>query len=284
MSSAIAQPRLGGHILVDNLIAQGVDLVFGVPGESFLAVLDGFYAAAGQDPLHHLPQEGGAANMADAYGKLTGKPGICMVTRGPGATNASIGVHTAFQDSTPMILFIGQVGGDFVDREAFQEIDYRQMFGRWRNGRRRSTAPTRFPNTSVTRSTSRRRVAGTRGSRSARRHADDDVQRGRRGPAISACRRRHRPGDIALLAQMLEAPKGRRRARRQRLETEGARRHPRFAEAWQLPVGCAFRCQDLFDNSHPQYMGDVGIGIARSSRRGSGKPTWCWRSGRGWAR
>jgi len=100
MSSASVQPRLGGHILVDNLIAQGADVVFGVPGESFLAVLDGFYAR--QDDIRFIicRQEGGAANMADAYGKLTGKPGICMVTRGPGATNASIGVHTAFQDST----------------------------------------------------------------------------------------------------------------------------------------------------------------------------------------
>ena len=120
--------RLGGRILVDQLRVHGVDLVFGVPGESYLAVLDA---------LHDVPeiryivcrQEGGAAMMAEAHGKLTGRPGIAFVTRGPGATNASIGVHTAFQDSSPLLLFIGQVGNDFVEREAFQEIDYRRMFG-----------------------------------------------------------------------------------------------------------------------------------------------------------
>jgi acetolactate synthase-1/2/3 large subunit len=119
--------RSGGQILVDGLQIHGVDIVFGVPGESYLAVLDALHDA----PIRFVTnrQEGGAAFMAEAYGKMTGRPGICLVTRGPGATNAAIGVHTAFQDSTPMILLIGQVGGDFVEREAFQEIDYRRMFG-----------------------------------------------------------------------------------------------------------------------------------------------------------
>src|SRR5438045_5733808 len=121
--------RTGGQVLVDALKGHGVDMAFAVPGESYLAVLDALHDASNQIRLVTCRQEGGAATMADAYGKLTGKPGICMVTRGPGATNASIGVHTAFQDSTPMVLFIGQVGGDFVDREAFQEIDYRRMYG-----------------------------------------------------------------------------------------------------------------------------------------------------------
>lgn len=102
-------PRLAGHALVEALIAQGVDTVFGVPGESYLAVLDGFHEHAASIRFIACRQEGGAAFMAEAQGKLTGKPGICFVTRGPGATNASIGLHTAFQDSTPMILFIGQV-------------------------------------------------------------------------------------------------------------------------------------------------------------------------------
>src|SRR5512145_2932593 len=115
--------------LVDALLAQGVDHVFCVPGESYLAVLDALHDARDAIKLVVARQDGGAAYMAEAYGKLTGKPGICFVTRGPGATNASIGVHTAFQDSTPMILFIGQVGTDFVEREAFQEMDYRRMFG-----------------------------------------------------------------------------------------------------------------------------------------------------------
>src|SRR3954468_2841581 len=121
--------RPAGHALVEALIAQGVDTCFGVPGESFLAVLDGFHEHRGRIRFIANRQEGGGAFMADAQGKLTGRPGICFVTRGPGATNASIGVHTAFQDSTPMVLLVGQVAADQRDREAFQELDYRQMFG-----------------------------------------------------------------------------------------------------------------------------------------------------------
>ena len=120
--------RLGGHILVDALVTEGVDLVFGVPGESYLAVIDGLQERNGIRTVM-CRQEGGAAMMADAYGKLTGRPGVCMVTRGPGATNASAGVHVAFQDSTPMGLLVGQVARWMVEREAFQEIDYRRMFG-----------------------------------------------------------------------------------------------------------------------------------------------------------
>ncbi|MDB5926421.1 MAG: thiamine pyrophosphate-binding protein, partial [Betaproteobacteria bacterium] len=121
--------RSGAQLLVDALKVHGVDMAFGVPGESYLAVLDSLYDARDQIKFVICRQEGGAANMADAYGKLTGRPGICFVTRGPGATNASLGIHTAHQDSTPVILFIGQVGNDVVEREAFQEIDYRRMYG-----------------------------------------------------------------------------------------------------------------------------------------------------------
>jgi len=121
--------RTGGQILVDQLKIHGADLAFCVPGESYLAVLDALYDAREQIKLITCRHEAGAANMAEAYGKLTGKPGICFVTRGPGATHASIGLHTAFQDSTPMILFIGQVARDQSEREAFQEIDYRRMLG-----------------------------------------------------------------------------------------------------------------------------------------------------------
>src|SRR3954470_21809954 len=121
--------RTGGQILVDQLLLHGADTAFCVPGESYLEVLDALFDARDRFRLINARHEAGAANMAEAYGKLTGKPGICMVTRGPGACHASAGVHTAFQDSTPMILLIGQVGRDMIDREAFQEIDYRQMFG-----------------------------------------------------------------------------------------------------------------------------------------------------------
>ena len=120
--------RTGGQILVDCLLKQEVDLAFCVPGESYLAALDALHDVSGQVKLIVCRQEGGAAIMAEAHGKLTGRPGICFVTRGPGATNASTGVHTAFQDSTPMILFIGQVARDVRHREAFQEVDLAAMF------------------------------------------------------------------------------------------------------------------------------------------------------------
>src|SRR5256885_13403887 len=121
--------RRGGRVRVDALKAHGVDMAFAVPGESYLAVLDALHDASNQIRLIPCRQEGGAAYMAEAYGKLTGKPGICLVTRGPGATNASVGLYTAFQDSTPMILFIGQVAREQEEREAFQEVDFRRMFG-----------------------------------------------------------------------------------------------------------------------------------------------------------
>src|SRR5690349_17342940 len=119
----------GGQIVVQSLLAQGVDRIFCVPGESHLAVLDALYDVRDRIQLVVCRHESGASNMAEAHGKLTGRPGIALVTRGPGATNASIGIHTAFQDSTPAILLVGQVDRAFAEREAFQEIDYRRMFG-----------------------------------------------------------------------------------------------------------------------------------------------------------
>src|SRR3954469_7773362 len=124
-----ALSRTGGQLLVDALKVHGVDMAFGVPGESYLSVLDALYDAQDQIKFIICRQEGGASNMAEAYGKLTGRPGICFVTRGPGATNASIGLHTAFQDSTPLILFIGQIDTEYTEREAFQEVDYSVFFG-----------------------------------------------------------------------------------------------------------------------------------------------------------
>src|SRR5688500_15038038 len=121
--------RHGGRILADALAAQGVKLAFGVPGESYLPVLDGLHDLRDKLAFIVCRQEGGASYMAEAYGKLTGEPGVLFVTRGPGATNGAIGVHTGFQDSTPMVIFIGQVPNEFAEREAFQEIDYRRMYG-----------------------------------------------------------------------------------------------------------------------------------------------------------
>src|SRR5690606_1344092 len=124
-----ATQRPGGQILADALAIQGVDTVFGVPGESYLAVLDGLYRHRERIRFVVCRQEGGAAFMADAWAKLTGPPGVVMVTRGPGAGSASVGGHAACQDSVPMVVFVGQVGTDFLDREAFQEIGCRRMFG-----------------------------------------------------------------------------------------------------------------------------------------------------------
>jgi len=121
--------RHGGRILADALAAQGVRMAFGVPGESYLPVLDGLHDLREQLRFIVCRQEGGASYMAEAYGKLTGEPGVLFVTRGPGATNGAIGVHTGLQDSTPMVVFIGQVPNEFAEREAFQEIDYRRMYG-----------------------------------------------------------------------------------------------------------------------------------------------------------
>src|SRR5207244_6139108 len=125
----LATPRTGGEIVVANLLAQDVTHALCVPGESYLPVLDALYDVRDRLQLIVCRNEGGAAYMGEAYGKLTGRPGIVFVTRGPGASNAAVGIHTAAQDSTPMIVFVGKVGGVFADREAFQELDYRRLFG-----------------------------------------------------------------------------------------------------------------------------------------------------------
>src|ERR1700712_5979536 len=121
-------PRHGGRVLADALIAQGIDHVFEVPGESFLDTLDGLYDNEGKIKVVTCRFEAGAVNMADAYGKLTGRPAAAFVTRGPGACHGAIGVHVAFQDSTPLVLIIGQIPFEETDRESFQEVDYRKMF------------------------------------------------------------------------------------------------------------------------------------------------------------
>jgi acetolactate synthase-1/2/3 large subunit len=120
--------RLGGHVIADQLVAQGVDTVFGVAGESFLSVLDGLWEQRGRIRYVAARHEATASHMAEAWGKLTGRPGVCLATRGPGATHAAIGVHTAFQDSTPMLLLLGQVQREHQGREAFQEVDLPAMF------------------------------------------------------------------------------------------------------------------------------------------------------------
>lgn len=259
-------PRIAGHALVEALIAQGITTAFGVPGESYLAVLDGFHEHRERIRFVACRQEGGAAFMAEAQGKLSGRPGICFVTRGPGATNASIGLHTAFQDSTPMILFVGQVASDQRDREAFQELDYRQVFGPGTLGMAKWVGEVQ--------SADRLPEYVSR--------AFHTAMQGRPGPVVlvlpedllttptaapvlsrvEPVQAWPAPGPLRDLRAMLVA------AQRPFViaggggwDAEGARALQRFAENWQLPVGCGFRFQDTFDNRHPLYAGDVGIGI-----------------------
>jgi acetolactate synthase I/II/III large subunit len=259
-------PRLAGHALVEALVEQGISTCFGVPGESYLAVLDGLHQHREHIRFIACRQEGGAAFMAEAQGKLMGRPGVCFVTRGPGATNASIGVHTAFQDSTPMVLFIGQVASDQRDREAFQEIDYRQMFSPGTLGLAKWVAEVE--------SADRLPEYVARAFRTA--------MQGRPGPVVLAL-----PEDMlttpttAPVLPRVEpvgawpAPGGLRELRAMLLaaerpiviaggpgwSAEAAAALQRFAENWQLPVACAWRFQDTFDNRHALYAGDVGIGI-----------------------
>ncbi len=265
-SSTNPSARLAGHALVEALIAQGVDTAFGVPGESYLAVLDGFYQHRERIRFIACRQEGGAAFMAEAQGKLTGRPGVCLVTRGPGATNASIGVHTAFQDSTPMVLLIGQVASDQRDREAFQEVDFRQMFGPGTLGMAKWVGEVHDADR-IPEYVSR---------------AFHTAMQGRPGPVVLVLPEDMltRPTAAPVLPRVepvfaWPAPGALREVRSLLLDAKrpfviaggsgwdaaACEALQRFAEGWQLPVGCAFRFQDLFDNRHAHYAGDVGIGI-----------------------
>jgi acetolactate synthase-1/2/3 large subunit len=258
--------QLAGHLIVECLVAQGVTHAFGVPGESYLAVLDGFHKYRERIRFVINRQEGGAAFMAEAAGKMTNRPGVCFVTRGPGATNASIGVHTAFQDSTPMVLFVGDVASDQRDREAFQEVEYTSFFGPSTKGMakrvERIDDPHRIPEY----------VA----------RAFATAMNGRPGPVVlvlpedmltqaTAARPLPRveaveawsdPGALRTLRELLlAAQKPIVIAGGGGWTPQAAQALQRFAENWKLPVGNAFRFQDCFDNHHPQYAGDVGIGI-----------------------
>ncbi|WP_160009656.1 thiamine pyrophosphate-binding protein [Rhizobium sp. 18055] len=252
--------RTGGELIVEALKANGVKRLSCVPGESFLAVLDALYDS--DIEVIVCRQEGGAAMMADAWGRLTGEPGICMVTRGPGATNASAGLHIARQDSIPMILFIGQVQRDAREREAFQEVEFRRAFTEYAKWVGEIDDAARIPEF-VTRAFS---IATS----------------GRPGPVVLSL-----PED--MLRDEVEAPRARRYARVEahpgssqiddlylrllkaerpmiilggtRWDADAVADFQTFAERFKLPVGCSFRRQMLFDHLHPSYAGDVGIGI-----------------------
>jgi acetolactate synthase-1/2/3 large subunit len=258
--------QMGGHLLVECLIAQGVTHAFGVPGESYLAALDGFHKYQDRIQFVTCRQEGGAAFMADAQGRLTGRPGVCFVTRGPGATNASIGVHTAFQDSTPMVLFVGDVATETRDREAFQEVDFCSFFGPSTKGMAKR----------VERIDDAKRIP----EYVARAFAT--AMNGRPGPVVLVLPEdmlthevSSRPLPKLEPVQAWSDPGSLRELREMLLQAQrpfviaggggwtpqSAQALQRFAENWHLPVGNAFRFQDTFDNFHPLYAGDVGIGI-----------------------
>ncbi len=258
-------PTLAGHLLVECLVEQGITHAFGVPGESYLAVLDGFHAHRDKIRFIINRQEGGAAYMADAQARVTGRPGVCFVTRGPGATNASIGVHTAFQDSTPLVLFVGDVGSDCRDREAFQEVDYNSFFGPNTKGMakrvERIDDPERIPEY-VSRAFAT--AMNGRPGPVVVVLPEDMLTRAvqaRPLPRLEAVEAWSDPGSLRTLREMLLASqKPMVIAGGGGWTPQAAQALQRFAENWKLPVGNAFRFQDTFDNHHPQYAGDVGIG------------------------
>jgi acetolactate synthase I/II/III large subunit len=252
--------RAGGKLLADQLAVHGTEVAFCVPGESYLDLLDGLYGSAIR--LITCRHEASAANMAEAYGKLTGRPGVCMVTRGPGATQAAVGVHTAFQDSTPLILLVGQVSSAQEEREAFQEVDYRRMFGplaKWVAqidrvdripeliARAYATACSGRPGPVV--------LALPEDMLAASSEAPDAPRFRRVQPSPA-------PADIDALGDLLAG------ATRPFAIVGGGGWTPAaaaglrtFLEANELPAGAAFRRQDAIDNDSPSYAGDVGIGI-----------------------
>ena len=258
------EKKMGGHLLVDSLRTHGVDMVFGVPGESYLAVLDGLQDANSIRTIM-CRQEGGSAMMAEAYGKLTGKPGVCLVTRGPGATNASAGIHIAMQDSTPLIMLVGQVGREMMDREAFQEIDYRRMFGELTKWVAQIEDTSRIPeyiSRAFHTATSGRPgpVVLALPEDMLTEYADSKIinsyQKIEAYPSPTDLVRFEKMLSSASAPLMIVGGGGWDEASCQKLQN--------FAEKNNLPVGCSFRCQDYFDNRHPNYVGHIGIGLSNS--------------------
>ena len=255
-----SQPRSGGQILVDQLRIHGTDTVYCVPGESYLAVLDALHDA-GSIRLVTCRQESGAAMMAEAYGKLTNRPGICMVTRGPGATNASAGLHVAMQDATPMILFIGQVARDQIEREAFQEIDYRRMFGQVTKWVAQADDPARLPE--LIARAFRVATSGRPGPVAIALPEDMLTELAQTSDALAYEPLQSWPGQDQMeeLHNLLVT------AERPFLLLGGApwdedavAAIENFAAANHLPVATTFRRADRFDNAHHCYAGDLGIG------------------------
>lgn len=261
--------RTGGQILVDSLVALGARKAFGVPGESYLAVLDAMHDTQGRFDFINCRNEGGAAFMAAAWGKLTGQPGICLVTRGPGVTNASIGIHTAMQDSAPMLVFVGQVGTDMRGREAFQELDYRAVFGTMAKWAVEIDHADRLPEI-----LSRAWVTATTGRPGPVVIAlpEDMLAAATPAAALAGPVRISEPAPAPdALAQALDML---RTAQRPLIllggctwTDAGRAAMQAFAEASDIPVIVAFRFQDRFDNHSPVYAGEAGVGMPAHVRR-----------------
>lgn len=253
--------RHGGKILIDQLVKLGVRRVFSVPGESFLAALDGLYDVGIDNVV--CRQEGGAAMMAEAHGKMTGQPGICFVTRGPGATNASAGIHIAQQDSTPMVMFVGQIARDHVDREAFQEVDYRAVFGTLAKWVAQVDQIERLPEY-IARAF-RVALSGRPGPvvlalpedmLSSLADVPDFV--GQIAPKTGA--------DTALFQPMINALHA---AKRPLVVVGGSQWSPQaaadiaqFAVTQDVPIAAGFRRQPYMDNRHSHYVGDLNVGMS----------------------
>ncbi|MEL7165337.1 MAG: thiamine pyrophosphate-dependent enzyme [Pseudomonadota bacterium] len=260
--------RHAGHLLVDCLTALGAQKAFGVPGESYLAVLDAMHDTGGRFDFINCRHEGGAAFMAAAWGKLTGQPGICMVTRGPGVTNASIGIHTAMQDSVPMIVLVGQVGRHMRGREAFQEIDYRAVFGTVAKWAAEVDDAARLPEILA--------------------RAWKTALTGRPGPVVVALPEDmlSAPTDAVPLAGpgVYPEPEPGAAAMAQVHDILSEATHPlilvggctwtaagrqalqTFAEASDIPAAAVFRYQDQFDNFSPCFCGEAGVGMMPNVR------------------
>lgn len=252
--------RHGGQILVDQLAIQGVRRVFSVPGESFLAALDGLHGSGIQNVV--CRHEGGAAMMAEAMGKLTGQPGIAFVTRGPGATNAAAGVHVARQDSTPMILFVGQIDNRHRDREAFQELDYRAVFGGLAKWAAEIDQIERIPeyvsrafHVALSGRPGPVVLALPENMLSGRAEVADIPARAACPPAVCA------EQVDAVLAALAKAERPLVVAGGSVWSTATARNLATFAERFDLPVAVTFRRQDRIDNRHSHYAGDLGVGM-----------------------
>lgn len=261
--------RNGGQLLVESLLALGATKGFGVPGESFLAILDALHDTRGAFDFVNCRHEGGAAFMAAAWGKLTGQPGLCFVTRGPGVTNASIGIHTAMQDSAPMLCFVGQVGTDMRGREAFQEIDYRAVFGTMAKWAVEIDDADRIPEI-----LSRAWITATTGRPGPVVIAlPEDMLSGPASatPLTGPARIAEPAPDPAALAEALGLLAS---AERPAIllggcnwTDAGKAALKAFAEASDIPVVAALRYQDMFDNHSPCYAGDLGLGLAAGVRK-----------------